>query len=51
MSIIFFYFFKDNACFNNPCLNGAVCTTNGNSYTCSCAAGYSGTNCQTCNIK
>ena len=38
-----------NACNNNPCLNGATCQSNGNSYTCTCAQFYSGTNCQTCN--
>jgi len=41
-----------NACSTNPCLNGATCTAtgSGSSYTCTCAAGYSGTNCQICNI-
>ena len=38
----------DNACYNNPCLNGATCQTTGSSYTCTCTAFYSGTNCQTC---
>ena len=38
-----------NACSNNPCLNGATCQTNGNSYYCNCPSGYSGSNCQTCN--
>ena len=38
----------DNACYNNPCLNGATCLTNGNTYTCTCVQYYSGTNCQTC---
>lgn len=32
-------------------MNGATCRVSGTSYTCSCAAGYSGTNCQTCNLK
>ena len=41
-----------NACFNNPCLNGASCqvTGTGNTYTCICLAGYSGVNCQICNF-
>jgi len=37
-----------NACFNNPCLNGATCQSNGNSYACTCPQFYSGTNCQIC---
>jgi len=37
-----------NACFNNPCQNGATCTNTGNSYICTCPSGYSGTNCQIC---
>ena len=43
--------FKDNnACQNNPCLNGATCavTGTGNTYICTCRSGYSGTNCQIC---
>ena len=40
--------FKVNGCFNNPCLNGATCTPNGNTYTCYCAQFYSGSNCGTC---
>jgi len=37
-----------NACSNNPCLNGATCTTTGtaSTYFCNCPSGYSGTNCQ-----
>ena len=31
----------------NPCLNGAACTNNNlGGYTCTCASGYTGTNCQ-----
>ena len=39
-----------NACLSGPCLNGGTCQAqnNGNSYTCSCAPGYSGTTCQIC---
>lgn len=40
---------KRNACYGQPCQNGATCTTvdcstTGN-YTCTCAAGFTGTNC------
>lgn len=38
-----------NACSPNPCLNGGTCEPNGGSYTCDCADGYSGMNCQTPN--
>jgi len=38
-------------CASNPCQNGAICGQNtGNSYTCTCLPGYTGTNCQTCKI-
>jgi len=40
--------YLDNACYNNPCLNGATCQSFGKSYTCNCAQSYSGTNCQIC---
>ncbi len=38
-----------NACSNNPCLNRATCTVTGtgSTYTCTCASGYTGNNCQT----
>ena len=35
-----------NECSSSPCQNGAVCTDAFNSYTCACAAGYTGTHCQ-----
>ena len=34
-------------CTPNPCLNAGVCTVVAASYSCACAAGYSGTNCGT----
>jgi hypothetical protein len=37
-----------NPCANSPCLNGATCQVSGSSYTCQCAPGYSGSNCQIC---
>ena len=35
-----------NECDSSPCRNGATCNNQINSYTCACAAGYSGTNCE-----
>lgn len=35
----------DNPCDTNPCLNGASCRVELDSYTCSCAPGYDGRNC------
>ena len=29
-----------------PCLNGGTCTDGINSYNCTCAAGYTGENCE-----
>jgi hypothetical protein len=35
-------------CMPNPCLNGGTCAgAGGSNYTCTCASGYSGANCQT----
>ena len=36
-----------NECDSSPCQNGATCNNNINSYSCTCAAGYSGINCET----
>ena len=32
-------------CMNNPCKNDANCTDGVNDYTCKCATGYMGVNC------
>ena len=34
-------------CNSDPCQNGGTCTDGVNTYTCSCAAGYTGINCET----
>ena len=36
-----------NECSSSPCTNGGVCSDGVNKYTCTCAAGYVGTNCDT----
>ena len=45
-------------CQPNPCANGGLCSDGVNSYTCHCAPGYTGPNCNTskyifikCNLK
>ena len=44
----FFDFILDtDECSPVPCQNGGQCNDQVNSYTCSCAAGYEGTNCGT----
>ena len=35
-----------NECGSSPCQNGGQCTDGINMYTCSCQAGYTGTNCE-----
>ena len=35
-----------NDCLSSPCVYGS-CTDNANSYTCTCAGGYTGTDCET----
>ena len=34
-------------CAPNPCKNGATCTDGVDSYSCTCVAGFNGTNCGT----
>lgn len=41
----FLYVSVNNACKSNPCQNKATCN-NGNTYTCSCAQGYGGFDCE-----
>ena len=36
---------KDD-CLSNPCKNNATCSDDGESYTCLCPEGYSGTDCE-----
>ena len=36
-----------NECGSSPCQNGGTCVDGVNQYTCTCAAGYEGTLCQT----
>lgn len=36
-----------NECESNPCQNGGTCTDHLNQYSCRCAHGYTGVNCQT----
>ena len=40
-----------NECAKKPCKNGGKCKDGVNKYTCTCAAGYTGTTCQTSNVK
>ena len=42
------YYFLDigNDCYPNPCQNGGACTDGANTYTCECAEGFNGTNCE-----
>ena len=36
-----------NDCAGNPCENGGSCTDGVNSYSCDCALGFTGDNCET----
>eukprot|EP00112_Aurelia_sp_Birch-Aquarium-sp1_P024171 Seg750.16 transcript_id=Seg750.16/GoldUCD/mRNA.D3Y31 product=Fibropellin-1 protein_id=Seg750.16/GoldUCD/D3Y31 len=36
-----------NECLSDPCQNGGTCSNEVNQYACTCAAGYTDTNCQT----
>ena len=37
-------------CASSPCQNGGACVDGSNSYTCNCAVGYAGANCEIGNI-
>ncbi len=39
-------FAEYTSCDQLPCANGGICTPIGNTYRCSCVAGYQGTNCE-----
>ncbi|XP_072048487.1 uncharacterized protein [Amphiura filiformis] len=43
---ILFDFSVINACDSLPCINGATCKNIGTSYTCTCASGWDGVNCE-----
>ena len=43
----FLFIIDTDDCTPNPCANGGQCTDNVNGYTCNCAAGYEGVNCET----
>jgi Notch-like protein len=34
-------------CMNGPCLNGGTCNDGVNEYTCTCAPGFTGNDCET----
>lgn len=42
---LFFNYEDVNECASNPCQNGATCHNGRDSYTCTCAGGWTGTNC------
>ena len=46
LSFRYFYIVINN-CESQPCLNGGSCVNGVNVYTCNCAPGYTGYNCQT----
>ena len=42
----FLFCVDTNECDGDPCINGATCNDDVNSYTCDCAAGYTGQYCE-----
>ena len=40
-------FIDVDRCHDSPCKNNGTCHTGKNSFTCTCAAGFSGTSCET----
>ena len=47
LDIVFVRFADIDECLSAPCQNGGSCTDAVNSYTCACAPGYMGPECQT----
>ena len=45
-SFILILYLDIDDCASSPCQNGGSCTDQVNSYTCNCADGYDGTNCE-----
>ena len=37
----------EDECESDPCANGGECENRDNAYSCTCLAGYTGTNCET----
>ena len=44
--MVFFQISDIDDCVGNPCINNGVCIDGANTYTCLCAAGFEGANCQ-----
>lgn len=44
--IIAYYFADVDECASNPCLNGGTCSNRVNGFTCECAGGFVGDNCE-----
>ena len=42
-----YYQLDIDECASNPCENSGTCADAVNGYTCSCVAGFTGTNCET----
>ena len=38
---------SENACQSSPCLNGGICTADGDNVSCECAEGFTGDFCET----
>jgi hypothetical protein len=48
----FLIILKDSSpCASSPCLNGGTCSSFGNSFSCNCQIGFSGTFCQTSSLN
>ena len=46
--LILYFMCKDiDECYSLPCFNGGTCKDNVGSFNCTCAAGYTGKNCET----
>ena len=47
MKLISYHCVDKNECLSNPCQNSGTCEDGVNSYTCTCAPGFTGHDCET----
>ena len=50
-SLLFFLYIDVDDCVNQTCANGGSCVDGVNTYSCNCAAGYTGDHCEDAKIK
>ena len=42
----YYFAVKSSPCDSYPCLNGGICSENGDKYSCTCTTGHTGVRCE-----